>query len=249
MVEIPEPYVRGYPLIAIKKEDLLELYSLFRSAPLEKLTITINITVRGSSYVMSDGPAGEGAAKLEQELQSIIHNREKFITGFFIEAAQSTDGPQPRVSISLKLSPTDAKLSIIKPRTITDNDMFTLNGIEESVSKILARKHRLADRIIDSPYTAAISTTIIAALAYTTAESDKLNQGAIAGGIILLIWLANKIRAYRMGHAIFDENGEDSVIRIFNRVLKKYGREIMGGAITLCISLIMLFINWIFHLV
>ena len=247
MVEIPEPYVRMYPLISVKRDNLLELYNLFRSAPLQGLIIVINLTARGSTYVMDDSVEG---MNIEQELMDIIHNKEKVITGFFIEARQKIASPPPQVSVSLKLNRDEARLTITRPREISESDLFALNGLEESANKILTRWPRTSDAVLDSPYTLMIAATVAGALAYLMPPTavDPVKRSLIAVGIIVVLWMANRFRAYKTSHVVFDMEGEENVLRTVNHTLKRYSREIIGGAITLSISLIVLFITWFFHL-
>ena len=247
MVEIPEPYVRNYPLTTVKREDLLELFNLFKAAPLPGLVISAKVLTRGSTYVMDDGAA---CLKIEQELGDILNNKEKIITGFAIQAGQQTQAPPPQISISLKLGKNEAKLVIIKPRNIARMDRFTLDGLEEGIGKILAKTARLPDHILDSPYTVMIAASLAGILAYNMPymSFDRLNGGLIAVTMIAVLWLANRFRAYKTSYVIFETDSDEDKIQQLGRTLKKYGREIVGGAITLSISLIVLFITWFFHL-
>ncbi len=247
MVEIPEPYVRKYPLTTVKREELLELYNLFKAAPLPGLVISARVLTKGSTYVMEDCADG---LKMEQELREILDSKEKIITGFAIQACQQIQAPPPQTSISLKLGKDEAKLSIIRPRGISRMDRFTLDGLEEGTSKILAKTERLADHILDSPYTVMIAASVAGVLAYNMPylSFDRLNGGLIAVILITALWLANRLRAYNTCYVIFETDSDEDKLQQLGRTVKKYSREIVGGAITLSISLIVLFITWFFHL-
>lgn len=247
MVEIPEPYVRRYPLTAVAKEDLLELLYLFKTAPLPGLAISANVVTRGSTYILEEDATG---AKMEQELADILKNGERIITGFILQAAQKIEAPPPQVSVSLRLGRDEANLTIIKPRKTSRKDQFALDGLEEGIGKLLAKTPRRADTLLDSPYTvmaAALASGILASRMPAT-SLDSLSVGLIAAGIIVALWLANKFRAYKTCHVIFMAEDDQDMVLHLNRTIKKYGREIIGGVITLCISLIILFITWFFHL-
>lgn len=246
MVEIPEPYVRNYPLVAVKKEDLLELYYLFKAAPLPGLNLALNITARGSTHILDDMPG----SKTEQELRDIIANKEKIITGFTIQASQRIDAPPPLISVSLRLAREEARLTIIKPRDVSRKDAFALDGLEEGIGKLLAKAPRSADKVLDSPYALMVAAAASGMLAYKMPylNFDPVSAGLMAVLIIVGLWLANKLRAYKMGHVVFVADSDEDMFRQFNHTIRKYSREIVGGAITLSISLILLFITWFFHL-
>lgn len=252
MVEIPEPYVRTYPLVTVKKDDLLELYYLFKEAPLPGLSVAINITARGSTHIMGDSPGPESSSRTEEELKDLLRNRDKVLTGFFIEGRQKVESP-PQISVCLKLGKNDAKLTIIKPRTISRKDSFALDGVEEGIGKILLKTPRLPDNLLDSPYTVMVAASAAGLLAYMMPAAlptgiDPLNRGLLAVFLVVTLWLLNKFRAYKTSHVLFDTDSEDDRIQQLNRTLKKYSRELIGGAVTLSISLIVLFITWFFHL-
>lgn len=247
MVEIPEPYVRQYPLSAVEREAIMDLFYLFRATPLPGLALSANIVTRGSTYILEDG-SGDGG--MEQELLDLVRNRDKIITGFNLQAAQRVEAPPPLISVSLRLARDAASLRVISPRGASRNDQFALDGLEEGIGKILAKTPRQSDKILDSPYTmmiAALASGIIASR-MPLANLEPVSVGVIAAALIVTLWLANKYRAYKTCHVVFVARDDEDLLQHFSRTIKKYSREIIGGVITLCISLIVLFITWFFHL-